>query len=378
MINFAENLNKMITAGLGGETEAPRTEVAVGHRIQYLDASGPVASFETNIVAPLKRLLVTMLPIQAGSGDPSPENIRQISGRESLNITRSGRNLLPAIETTIEGGMTFTQIGDYIDITGERTGNAYVYFYRNKVFPAGEYTFSGHPDASSTSFRLGVKIGSGSYAYTVNNPRTYVSDGITPWTIGLFVYRSYDHLRLQYEIEYGDSLNGYEPPAMDDYSIDFQQTVYGGLLDVAAGKMTVTWAAVDMGSLEWTRDNSSTSYYYFMASIADKALDFQFDCSMYKNIHAIRTFLTDYTMGLFNTNNATSYRRVVVRDDRYTSADDFKTAVTGQTICYALASPLTINLTPQQITTLIGDNNIWSDAGDVDLTYTYYEETEGY
>ena len=39
-------------------------------------------------------------------------------------------------------------------------------------------------------------------------------------------------------------------------------------------------------------------------------------------------------------------------------------------ISYQLATPITYTLTPQQINTLIGTNNIWSDAGDVTVTYT--------
>jgi hypothetical protein len=46
-----------------------------------------------------------------------------------------------------------------------------------------------------------------------------------------------------------------------------------------------------------------------------------------------------------------------------------KSAVNGFILCYELATPLTIDLTPQQMTTLLGTNNIWSDAGDVTVEY---------
>ena len=39
-------------------------------------------------------------------------------------------------------------------------------------------------------------------------------------------------------------------------------------------------------------------------------------------------------------------------------------------IIYELTTPITYTLTPQQINTLIGTNNIWSDAGEVTVTYT--------
>lgn len=60
---------------------------------------------------------------------------------------------------------------------------------------------------------------------------------------------------------------------------------------------------------------------------------------------------------------------IYVKDTRFTSATDFKAAVTGQKICYELATPTTYQLTPQQIDTLLGDNNVWADSGEVEVVY---------
>ena len=38
-------------------------------------------------------------------------------------------------------------------------------------------------------------------------------------------------------------------------------------------------------------------------------------------------------------------------------------------VVYELATPLTYQLTPQEVKTLKGQNHVWCDAGDVDLTY---------
>lgn len=51
---------------------------------------------------PLKECNVSWNPTQEGSGDPSPENIRPIKGRDSVKVTRCGENLLPFGER-IEG-----------------------------------------------------------------------------------------------------------------------------------------------------------------------------------------------------------------------------------------------------------------------------------
>lgn len=123
MINFAANLNKMIDAGLGGPLDPPRTEVAVGHRLVYTEASGAVASFETNVIASVKNLRVTMEPIQAGSGDPSPDNIRPITGRDSVTVWREA-SYDPSTDPALTIQLGQTVYGGTLDVTnGKLTVN---------------------------------------------------------------------------------------------------------------------------------------------------------------------------------------------------------------------------------------------------------------
>lgn len=60
---------------------------------------------------------------------------------------------------------------------------------------------------------------------------------------------------------------------------------------------------------------------------------------------------------------------IYVKDTRFTDATAFKTAVTGQPLVYELATPITYTLAPTKIKSLLGDNNIWADAGDTEVTY---------
>ena len=52
-------------------------------------AEGESASFETDLVAPIKSCLLEIEPVQTGSGTPSPENIRPLAGRTGLTLTLS-------------------------------------------------------------------------------------------------------------------------------------------------------------------------------------------------------------------------------------------------------------------------------------------------
>ena len=54
--------------------------------------SGGIASFKSVGQVPLKSLKVNFNPIQEGDGDPSPSNIRAISGWTGLNVFHTGKN----------------------------------------------------------------------------------------------------------------------------------------------------------------------------------------------------------------------------------------------------------------------------------------------
>ena len=49
-------------------------------------ATGDVVNFTTNMKAPLKECKVYFSPIQEGSGDPSPDNVRNIVGWDGVNV----------------------------------------------------------------------------------------------------------------------------------------------------------------------------------------------------------------------------------------------------------------------------------------------------
>lgn len=49
-------------------------------------ASGNPATFVTDVARPLKACTVSFSPVQEGSGDPSPENVRPISGWDGISV----------------------------------------------------------------------------------------------------------------------------------------------------------------------------------------------------------------------------------------------------------------------------------------------------
>ena len=71
--------------------------------------------------------VVSLEPKQAGSGDPSPENVRPISGYDSLAVNVRGKNLLSDenFQSSENNGITFTKMGNgVVHIEGTASGNA--------------------------------------------------------------------------------------------------------------------------------------------------------------------------------------------------------------------------------------------------------------
>ena len=154
-------------------------------------------------------------------------------------------------------------------------------------------------------------------------------------------------------------------------------TVYGGTLTInedGSGTLIATNAIVDLGSDDWTYYTSGTNPIFYRTVSGAKlyALNTMPNAisSMYKarQVQARSTFANNAANGEFSF--FTNTESLAIRNDLYTSAPDFKTAMSGQTVLYELATPVTVSLTAEQINTLQGTNVVWVDDSDY-ITVTY-------
>lgn len=149
-----------------------------------------------------------------------------------------------------------------------------------------------------------------------------------------------------------------EDNTVDTFTISLGDTYYGGVLDCKNGTATITHEIINMEDLNWTYN--STNQYFQCSKPSGTSTNISLVCSCYKY-----TGSTVDDLSIFQTG---SYFRV--QDLNYTDAPSFKTAVTGQKICYGLATPITLTgLTPDNFTTIAGENNIFADSGDVEVIY---------
>lgn len=156
------------------------------------------------------------------------------------------------------------------------------------------------------------------------------------------------------------------------YTASLGQTVYGGTLDLVSGVLTVDKAMVDMGSLTWMKETIPDGRRFRAPLVGAQAADTDHETAICTQYALVATGMTYARQQGFTI--SPNGRGVYVYDVSQESAtvSEFTTAVTGQQLVFELATPQTYTLTPQQIKTLVGTNNVWASSGDiVSITFTY-------
>ena len=339
-------------------------------------------------------LTLNLEPHQSGSGDPSPENVRPITGWMGCNVTRTGKNLanikpdnadnLQRITISgDEGYLTFTSIGEYgragYVVTGLKVGQQYTFsakiaktvtsntdsvvYLNNKVTWKYETAYG--------NFIIGARV-KAEELYS----RTFVAT-TDVFFIGFYTSAGRGHPDTitvkEAQLELGSTATAYEPYSGQTYDIAFPSeagTVYGGSLDVTSGELVVDRVGVTISDLAWTYDSSNTRFTtssitnVIQKPSADNVPLAGLMSSAYTARAATQLAANDGSIGVLSNG------QLLIRDTNYTVASNFVSAMGTQSIVYPLATPQTYQLTPTEVTTLLGDNTVWMDAdGKIKLDY---------
>ena len=174
-------------------------------------------------------------------------------------------------------------------------------------------------------------------------------------------------------INYPSTDHDYHPGTVASVEVQLGQTVYGGTVDLVSGEMTVDRAMVDMGSLTWSNYLTSTKMLYMSApSDFDVTLDSgyaRFVSSEYPTITRAQVGSVSSGVGIDGNGNYLFVVNNTGAWDSFTSVAEAKATLSGVQLCYELAEPITVQLAPEQLTTVLGQNNVWSDADSISVDY---------
>ena len=334
--------------------------------------TGAVANFPDGSANPIVEGIFSIVPNQEGTGDPSPSNVRPISGFTGMNITRSKTNIwnedwevggindstgVPNAETNkirsktffrIKGGMTYYVVAPQaIRVLFYAEDESFISETQN----ISNSTFTAPSNATKAKIR-----GTNSYGTTYNN------DIAINYPATVTTYEAYQAVTKS--VTWADSAG----------------TVYGGSLNLTTGVLTVTFKMVNLSGRDWDSGSpNQDGYIRFVnhTSIGDKANGY----NLYCNILPVKSTLipsSPTTIGISGySGNANIYMAIssdMLTGDLSTNEGRntaFKAWISANNlqILYELATPITYQLTPQELNTLLGTNNIYCDTGDSDIKY---------
>lgn len=207
--------------------------------------------------------VVTLKPKQAGTGDPSPDNVRPISGRDSVQVTQLKGNLYNA-DALIDINGDSEVSGYGVPADNLVIGSTYTISVNAPVF---SFKISDYISGYNSAQASGVTGGKSTFVMARNsnipNEKTqYVMVGIGS-TIGNLVETPEQAKSLQISICAGDNAIPYEPYQPGTTStLTLPETIYGGTVDAVTGVGSKTWgfiASYNGESLpgEWISDRDA-------------------------------------------------------------------------------------------------------------------------
>lgn len=326
-------------------------------------AQGDIATFDDGAdhVA-VKDLTVTGIQaVQSGSGDPSPNNVRPIVGWDSVNIYRTGINQW---NEKWEHGYLSTANGENI---GSNTDHYRCVNYI-PVLPNTKYYFKSNKDIRLFRYDKD-KTFLGYLSAFKNTTKTMSSDC---YFVRFDVPNGGDHEEESISINYPSTETAYHAYDGETYTIQIGQTAYSGTLDATKGTFIATWLGVNLGALVWTKSSnefrSGIIQGVRIPSVQSESASSWAKCSQYPVLPATgSTGVHNGNIGVAINTDARAW--VYVDGFADFTVDQFKAAMDGVMLVYELTTPVEIQLDPTEVTTLLGLNNIWSDAGAVDVSY---------
>ena len=312
-------------------------------------------------------LVVELEPIQEGSGDPSPTNVRPITGYTECEVKGVGKNLLDP--------SNIFETGKYINSSGGFNDSQNYNTYKFELEP-NQYVISKY-DNSTAIFQIVFSLAcfdtndtliSNTLHYSEHQSSTYRKNIAFEYPQNAaYVLISLRISSYDIQLEQGSTATQYEPYRSSNATIQFGQTVYGGKSNFTDGGTDDGWTLVDFGDLTWT--NYKTGGYstedlkIYIKKPTSTAVIADCISECYKTMPANAT-LQNGEMSV-----DTSGTVYVVNTDYPSSASDFKTAMTGLKICYGKATPDTISTPPTDLKLLQGTNNITTNGTTINLGY---------
>ena len=262
----------------------------------------PVAGYPLSIQAQI-------VPLQEGSGDPSPDNVRPISGWTEANLWHGGKNLFDISKVSTTNNIKNN--GDKLALSPASTSPVVQTREPLRVLCPGLAPGKSYTISATTTGKERIYIIDTGKVWKFGNPVTITDEDLKSKIYFYSKEIGTPAVISNIMINEGPTVSPYEPYRGQTITLPFGQTVYGGELDWNTGVLTVTQAEI------------------------------------------------------------ASYNGEVLPGAWISDRDVYNPGTTptiGAQVVYELPEPQSIQLTPQEIRALSGVNTIHADTGDVTVS----------
>ena len=324
--------------------------------------------------------VVTLKPKQAGSGDPSPENVRPISGYDDVTVSVRGKNLfnISNIESTKgitnngDGSLTVTTPPNVTGVSSHKTLRELC----DGITP-GTYTINAESTGSS-NYVYTPATGSWYYGTSKTLTDEMLDSALSFYASGIATTATISNIQL----ELGSTPTPYEPYQPGTTAqLSLPETIYGGTVDAVTGVGEKTWEFVEFdGTENWQVSSTEDGKFFYLNRTNPPLAESNAGlCSCFL-IGTVAYTTADLTIQL----PYTEVRLWRVKYNEITTAEDFKSYLAAQAaagtpvqVAYKLATPEPFQATGNQaLPAVAGLNTVYTDGDDLtvsgrqDLLYT--------
>ena len=330
-------------------------------------ASGSIVTIEDGADnVPVVSLTAQIVPVQSGTGEPAPDNVRPISGWTGANVFDTGVNVW---DGEIRNGYYQVVSGAFASLSTSIANKNPI-----PVKPSTSYYFKSGSYNVST-FYYDADMNYITYGYHVGN--TVIT---TPANCAFLCFcndfNSGGTYANDISINYPSTDHSYHAYTGRTVNITFPDsagTVYGGSItlnqdgsaDLTVTKIGVTYDGTEDGWQWFETLNQASIPLLLSAKYSQYAISYL--CNRLRPCtNSERASYAGNYASLVGSGTQVAF------STPETSLEDFKTWAGTHNIqfVYELATPITYHITDVDLVkTLYGFNNLWADTGDIDVTY---------
>ena len=339
--------------------------------------SDVIASFKTNTALPIKSMITNFEPKQEGEGDPTPENIRPITGLNKLTVKRCGKNLFDE-QTTIIYSRTTSTNGWAPSDTAKSVAI--------KVSPSTTYTISYNnaPD-NNIIFRGGTievdpsTVGDSRIQFTqyiipsksTDNYFTVTTGKQDMWIVIQANSNVLSERNAKIQVELGSQSTAYELYKEEVVEIELPETMYGGYVDIAKGEVVQEYKLITITGSESNAIFNWNAYAFTSPGLVSSNSVWAVKaCSHTSNLLSGSGMHSSRDSGFDNAVCVSATPLVRYRDrNNFNDLETAKTYLQGQyangtpvQIVAQLETPIHYSISSETIKTLKGMNNIYTNA----------------